>query len=287
MQEKAKSASFALLSKAYEGMWRRGEEYVKKNQVMLTASDIHGARAIARGSAQYEVTLRFVGEGLARRCTCPYFEGRSAQHPPCKHIIAAAIVWDKERNLALPTKDDVTAETIPPPLVSRNDIALLFSDPLNADLETLRMAVEAGSYVKPHARLPSAPHMGGRESDAITLADVKRALKEMERWSDRDSFDPYFCAGEMTAALSEMIRTVRGRLLVTPLMVMVDALLLIQTWNARLMTSLIDDSDGLHEFTEAHLEDLYQHIVSRVQFVGDETSYRSRLEDYTIARGRY
>jgi len=217
LEKDDRSASKVLLPKTYEGIWRRGEEYVTRSKVLLLNSDESGARANVLGTENYEVALRFVGGGLSRRCTCPYFEGRSAQHPPCKHIIAVALVWDKERGIHLPTKDEVLAETIPPPLISKSDIVAIFRDPLHADLEVLRMAIETGMYTKPHSRLPSAPHIGSKDSEALTPAEVKRALSEIERWSHRDGFEPYYCAGEMMAAFCEIVRIARQRLLVTPL----------------------------------------------------------------------
>ncbi len=281
------SASRVLLPKTYEGIWRRGEEYLSRNKVLILEHDDRGVRAIAQGMDRYEVVLRFVGEGLSRRCTCPYFEGRSGGHPPCKHIVGVALAWDKERAVPLPTKDEIIVGTIPPPLVSKNDIATLFRDPLHADLEVLRMAIEAGSSVKPHARLPSSPHLGSKESEPLTCAEVRRALAEIERWSTRDTYEPYFCAGEMMAAFCELLRLGRKRLLVTPLATMVDSLLLCQSWNKKLVLNLIDDSDGLHEFSEAHLEDLYQTIVARASFVGDEAAFRSKLDEYVVGRGAY
>lgn len=281
------SASRALLPKTYEGIWRRGEEYLSRNKVLILQYDERGVRAIAQGTDQYEVVLRFVGEGLSRRCTCPYFEGRSAQHPPCKHIVGVALAWDKERGVSLPTKEEIIEGTIPPPLVSKSDIAAIYRDPLHADLEILRMAIEAGLHVKPHARLPSMPHVGSKESEALGTSEVKRALAEIERWAARDNYEPYYCAGEMMAAFCELLRIARKRLLVTPLATMVDNLLIFQKWNKKLVLELIDDSDGLHDFSEAHLEDLYQTVISRASFVGDEATFRSKLEEYVIDRGEY
>ncbi|PIR46205.1 MAG: hypothetical protein COV07_04535 [Candidatus Vogelbacteria bacterium CG10_big_fil_rev_8_21_14_0_10_45_14] len=283
----SRSASREILPKTYEGIWRRGEEYTLRNKVMLLEHDERGARAVAQGMDKYEVALRFVGTGLSRRCTCPYFEGRSAQHPPCKHIVATALIWDRERGIKLPSKDEVIEATIPPPLVSKNDIATMYRDPLHADLEILRMAVEAGMYVKPHARLPSFPHIASKDSEALSLAEAKRALLEMERWAARESFEPYFCAGEMMAAFCELLRLARKRLLVTPLSVSVDNLLFFQAWNKKLVLNLIDDSDGLHDFSEAHLEDLYQNIVARASYVGDEATFRAKLDEYVVSRGAY
>lgn len=282
-----RSAARVLLPKTYEGIWRRGEEYLARSKVLILQHDDRGVRAIAQGTDQYEVVLRFVGEGLSRRCTCPYFEGRSAQHPPCKHIIGVALAWDKERGIAPPSKDEILEGTIPPPLVSKSDIAALYRDPLRADLEILRMAIEAGLHVKPHARLPSIPHIASKESEALSTSEVKRALAEIERWAARENYESYYCAGEMMAAFCELIRLARKRLLVTPLATMVDNLLLFQKWNKKLVLELIDDSDGLHDFSEAHLEDLYQTIVSRASFVGDEATFRNKLEEYVIERGQY
>ena len=66
-----------------------------------------------------------------------------------------------------------------------------------------------------------------------------------------------------------------------------ENLLLLQKFNKKLVTELIDDSDGLHEFAEAHLEDLYQNIVARASFVGDGATFRNKLDEYVVERGQY
>lgn len=282
-----RSASLAFLDKTFQSMWERGELYLKEGKIILLDFDEKSVRAIAKGTDVYEVSMRFIGENLSRRCSCPYAESRMPQQPPCKHMVGVALLWDKSRGAITPTKEEVETRTVPPPTVTKADINALYRDPLAADLEVLRMAVETSAYVKAHARLPSTPTALITRDEPVTSKEISRITAEMERWAQKTNFDPYFCAGEMVAAFCECIRELVRRIQPTPAMVLADVLLALQKYNRKLILSLIDDSDGLHEFTEAHLDMFYQKIAEKSAGVGPESSVGQKLDEYVLGRGEY
>lgn len=83
------------------------------------------------------------------------------------------------------------------------------------------------------ASASAAPTLVG-EAGPLTLAEIERALKQIARWADHAHFDPYFCAGEMLAG-----------------------------FHRRLITELIDDSEGDRVFSQAHLQALLADLRAR------------------------
>ena len=67
-----KSATDLLLNKTFEVIWRRGEAYANSHKVSLLKRDEKETEAVAQGTKQYAVYLKFAGSGMSRSCTCPY-----------------------------------------------------------------------------------------------------------------------------------------------------------------------------------------------------------------------
>jgi protein involved in ribonucleotide reduction len=257
-----KSACDSLLSKSYEEIWRRGEDYANQKRIKIIKNSDKFLEAIASGSQNYQVHLEFKGNGLSRHCSCPYI----ASHSPraiCKHMVATAIVWDELRGLARPGDEAVAEYTIAPALFSRSDIDDMYNDPLNVDLDMLRILSDEtalGGRPRPHADLPLMPSFSDNQQEPLSLVELNKALKEIEGWSGRRNYDEYFCAGEMVAAFCGMLRVIDFRIAVTPKNIINKIMERLEVFNSKLIEELIDDSNGLHEFTEAHLENLKDSI---------------------------
>ncbi len=248
------SACQFLLYRCETAVWKRGEDYADTGKVEIITSGDKEIIARARGTSVYNVRLVFAGGGISKTCDCPYAAGSSSQHAPCKHMIASAILWDESRGISRPNTETVEEETIPPPVVSRAQLNAIFKDPLNADLDILRVYIdESGRWSRPHAHLPVMPAFVDLVLAPITIEEVKSALSEMNKWTSRRNFDPYFCAGEMVAAFCEVLRCVDKRLAVTPVDIGADILERLIAFNQKLMTEKLDTSDGVHVFSEEHL----------------------------------
>jgi hypothetical protein len=109
----------------------------------------------------------------------------------------------------------------------------------------------------------------------------------MERWTNRKTYDPYFCAGEMIAAFCEVLRIMKTRLAVTSPLVAASVLRAAQQFHYTLVTSLIDDSDGHWQITEAHLQEMFELLQEtpvprheRKDFVHKLQEFRDHQDDY-------
>lgn len=205
--------------------------------------------ALAFGTDTYEVHLEFRGGGISRKCTCPVSDF-------CKHMVAVAIIWDKNRDIKLPDKNQVERQTIPPPLITFSDLKKAYKNPLKANLDVIRIAAdELLSSSRNHAKLPKVPRNITDEKEFSKIL-VKKSISEIRSWSRRSNFDYYFCAGEVTAAFCEMCRIIRERWGNVDTMVKNEIIELLDIFRDEIVYEIIDDSDGLHEFLDAHIEAL-------------------------------
>jgi SWIM zinc finger len=280
------SAAHAMLEKTAIEVWRRGEAYVDGGKVSVVQWNDRGIEATVAGTSSYQVSLRQAANGFTRRCDCPYAGGSSSK-VICKHLVAVALAWDARRGLPRPTAQEVEQLIIPTPEISRRQINALFADPLHADLDVLRAAVEAGSWVREHSRLPNAPRLKSDPARPISISELRRAFGTIQRWTNRSLYDLYFCAGEMMAAFCEVLRIIRARIRVTPAPVAAEALVVAQRFHRTLVLELIDDSDGLHIFGEAHLDDLFAAIKGRAVPPNQRVIVQKRLKAFVTGRGNY
>ncbi|MEE9238977.1 MAG: SWIM zinc finger family protein [Thermodesulfobacteriota bacterium] len=283
-----RSATDLLIHRTYEEIWKRGEKYANSGKVKISKSDDREAKAIVIGTNYYNVSLKFSSGGISKQCNCPYYEGGTSRSVPCKHIIALAIVWDESRGIKRPSKKEVEFNVIPPPFVTRSQIQAMYKNPINADLETLRIAAEErGSWSRPHARLPNMPRFSSDNQKPLSLRKIKTAFTQIEKWTDRRNYDYYFCAGEMVAAFCEIMRIVSKRILVTPPIVSAKILWEAQKFHYVLLMELVDDSDGLSVFTEAHLENVYKKLKKIQVPDQDRAAFDKKLKEFTEHRDDY
>lgn len=275
------SACDLLLYRTYFETWQRGEAYADEGRVKILRSSERLVEALVEGTETYEVKLEFRSGGISRSCSCPVGDF-------CKHMVAVAIVWDELRGLKRPDPGEIGNVSVPPPLVSYSDVSKAFRNPLKADLDIIRLASsELGNWSRPHARLPSMPHFNADEKNPLTVGEMKKAFQSIAGWSNRSRYDFYFCAGEMVAAFCEVMRMVKKRLAATPPLVAAEILREAQKFHYELIMELIDDSDGLHEFTEAHLEDIYQKLKKSEVSDKERETFEDKLEEFDDHRDDY
>jgi len=282
-----KSATKMLLNRTHQEIWHRGESYADKDLVGIVNDTDKKVQAVVKGTKEYDIILRFSPRKILINCTCPYFKKNGHI---CKHIVAVAIVWDEKRGISRPSLDVVERGTVPPSGFSRKDINRLFSKPLKADLDELRILPEVtalGGYVRPHSKLPKEPKIISDASNPLTTKELQNCYSQIKKWSHRQAYDPYFCSGEMVAAFCAMLRIIRKRLPVTPALVAVELLLSIQQFNITLVTELVDDSQGLHRFSEAHLDDIYDYLKTLSIDKGEQNQFEAFLTQFEEIRGVY
>jgi hypothetical protein len=244
-----KSACDLMLYRTPMEVWHRGEALADIRRFNIVEQTEQSVEAEYEGSALYQLTLGFRSGGLNRRCSCPY------QGDFCKHLVALAIVWDRSRGLEPPTQAEVEHDAVPSPLVTPRQVDALHAKPLKADLGILRIAAsEMGSWSRPHTHLPDKPQSVSLDH-VLTTDEIVGIGHELDRWTRRRGYDPYFCAGEMVAAYCE---TIRAMFEYKPADARQAAaiLLALERLHKVLVLELIDDSNGEHVFGEAHIEEL-------------------------------
>jgi len=238
-----------LLDRTEEVIWHRGEAYADQSRVQIVNHDEKGIEAVVAGKKNYRVIIKYAANGIQKECDCPY-----AAQGICKHIVAAAIVWDEFRGYRRPNPEDVHAATIQPSPISRHQLSRCFAAPLNADLDIIRIAVDHfGFRHKPHAVLPKCPVIESREEAPLSLLEVKAVMQEMASWTKRSQYHRYLCAGEMAAALSEALDVIYQRLPATLAGEAVEIMLFCLKWYYTKFSRIIDDSDGVWIFPKARI----------------------------------
>jgi hypothetical protein len=251
-----KSATDLLLHQTDSRIWQRGEDYADMNKVAIYEFNDRGVSAVVAGTEAYRVSINVAGSGMSRVCSCPYFETHGEF---CKHIVAVAIQWDRQRGLPIPTQGEVEDYAIHRPSVSRRDIDRLYDDPMNADLDLLRRVPDLtalGGRPRKHAKLPVRPKKLLDTTDALTPNELRKCFTEIRSWTRRSTYDPYFCAGEMVAAFCEVLLIVKKRLPSTAPETVTDVFSIISDFYNHLVVELIDDSQGHRAVAVAYLEEL-------------------------------
>jgi hypothetical protein len=277
-----------LMKKVGREIWRRGEQYASSDRVEITSHDDKQILAVVRGTDRYKVSIKFAPNGICQLCDCPYFTG---QGYVCKHIVAVAIVWDRKRGISPPADQMVETATVPPPRVTGRDITAMHRKPLGVDLEKLRMLADEtalGGRGRPHSELPHMPKKLITGADVpLSAGEIRACLTEIRSWSRRKSFDPYFCAGEMVAALCELLRLVVIRLPVSNKAEAVQILMNLQKFNREMVMEMIDDSQANRVFSEAHLDDLHDRLKGIDRDDPDYELVHRQLKVYETNRGEY
>lgn len=273
------SACERLLKRATEKVWHRGEAYADEGKIQVSEMDTKVIKAVAKGTQDYNLKLVMKKTNVDTSCTCP-FRGYGV----CKHVVAAAIVWDEKRGIKRPGPRDLIKFCMPEPDNSgRVKLKQMDKNPLDADLNNLRQFYKlAGLWSRPHAKLPDMPTMDINPKEPLTMQEVEKALKQIVKWSTRSAYDHYFCCGEMIAAFCEVIKVIKSRLPATDAVLSIDILLYAQQFHNREFLQSIDDSEGQRSVSEAYLDDLYKAVAARQ--TGD---MKTKLEEFGNNKGNY
>ena len=242
-----RSASAELLWSCARDLWARGERYADEGRVTVEKNLESEIEASVQGAITYPVRLRYGRKHLNAVCGCP------SREYPCKHMIAAAIVWDESRGLARP---DVSALPTGSERVSRAAIRAAYRRPLDVDTTLLRKFADSGSWTRPHSRLPIMPRFDVGSGMPLDLSEFRKACLEIRSWTRRKTYDPYFCAGEMVAAFVHVLRAVRARVPASDRNIAEKIYRLAKSFDHKLGHELIDDSEANRLFSGAQIEAL-------------------------------
>ncbi|MEK7185536.1 MAG: SWIM zinc finger family protein [Patescibacteria group bacterium] len=250
-----------ILSETYQEIYGRGLEYYKKDRSKILSTTNNSCSAIVKGTDTYTVQLGFRKIGSPKYdCSCQYMVSQTRNKNPCKHIIATSLAWDVMRKVSIPDQDSVGSLSIAPSEISHKDLQIAYGNPLQADLKVIRIAAdELGTWSRPHARLPDIPKVC--KEKIVSMSGIKNGLAEIRLWSHKSTYDLYFCAGEMVAAFCELVRWAKSHIVEVEINEKVEIIELITHFHKELIFELIDDSEGLHIFTEAHADDLIETIM--------------------------
>jgi len=259
-------------------IYYRGFELASANKIEIQEIGNNFCRALAKGTDSYEVSLGFSRVGSPKySCTCPYFTQNKSL---CKHIIGTALVWDRSRGVPDPDEDTIKTLTIPEPDFTSKDINAAYKNPLNANLDVLR--VDPTGWMRSHARLPEKPSICNLSN--CNVKSVKNGISELKSWTRKYNYDLYFCAGEMMAGFCELIRWVKIHSLKLSSDDLLLAIKFMADFHHELILERIDDSDGLHIYSEAHLYDLINSLVRNTQLSPQQTqeikNIKLKIEDY-------
>ncbi len=280
----ATSACSKLINQTTQEIWRRGEEYVGDGLVSMVEFNDKRAVGIVTGTKTYGVDLAFSGGGLSKMCDCPYFTKYGAV---CKHLVALALAWDGVRGISPPPVHVVDVMPTQPRRRSQTAIDRMYGSPLEASLDDLRALAEEtalGGRGRPHSKLPEVPKHLPPSPTPPTVKEIGKSFSEIKSWSRRKTYDPYFCSGEMVAAYCETIRRIDPMLDSMDLEEAVEFLYEVEAFNRTLITELIDDSLGLHVFSIAYVDALYERLCERMNREGASPGLKRQLDDYRETR---
>jgi len=172
-------------------------------------------------------------------------------------MVATAIVWDQKRDRPVPknalVEERVEQATDP---VSRSRIRSLYASPADADLDTLRKLADqtgfGGRRQDTHATLPDRPHLADTDTP-VTPEEIASALDAIVGWTRRQGYDRYYCASEIAAAFSAVVKNIADRISSSDPEDVIAALSVCVCWLYDDFYLIIDDSDGVHVFPMARI----------------------------------
>ncbi|MDO8474482.1 MAG: SWIM zinc finger family protein [bacterium] len=193
----SQSLSRYILENTTERIFERGVAYAREGRVRDLQVSNKKLSAIVTGSQPYEVQFKEGPKYMKGSCTCPY----ALNEDYCKHVVALAIFWDSQRNIALPSEGEREKLCLRVEDGFSKKLDALYRDPLHADLQVLAEAADMGSWVRPHAKIRIYSPLA-EIAHPVSLDEVRVAFQGIKRIARRSLYDSYFCAGEISALLS-------------------------------------------------------------------------------------
>lgn len=196
------SYSKIVLESVTKTVFERGMEYFKEGKVFNLKIEETRTEADVEGTKQdYFVEMEYDSKGFMGDCDCPYMENNHNDY--CKHIVAVAIARDTKFGLPLPSKEELENLTIEEFPHLGKKLSEAFKNPLNADLNAIARATDFSSWVRPHAKIDVISFIPTGE--LITPVLVKKAFRKINSLRNKYKYDPYFCAGEITAVSAKTL----------------------------------------------------------------------------------
>ena len=268
----SQSLSRYILSNTTEDVFWRGVEYEKEGRVRNFQEEKKRLAAMVAGSQHYQAEFRQGPKYVKGYCTCPY----ALNEDYCKHVVALAVYWDLQRKMDLPDEQEVQDSCVEIEYGFGKKVEAMYRDPLHADLEFLARASYEGSWVRAHANIallssiPSVPA-------PVSLKEVRAGLQKIARVQRRSTYDPYFCAGEVSALLALAYDAVLKR---TENMGKEEYLSLLAEcivfyYNTYL--SMIDGSDGVWQIPLARIQAMFGDMESHGASKEEQEKLRAYL----------
>ncbi|MBI1971300.1 MAG: SWIM zinc finger family protein [Candidatus Wildermuthbacteria bacterium] len=266
------SLSKYILSNTAEQIFLRGVEYAKQDRIHNLELHAKKLRAFVQGSERYEVEFRQGPKYAKGSCTCPY----ALNEDYCKHVVALAVAWDLENGVNLPSKEELAASCLKIDYGFGNKIEAIYRDPLHADLQLLAEASDYGSWTRPHAKI--ALHFPlGQGAQAISFKELRAGLKKIARLESRAGYDPYFCAGEVSALLSLAFDSVIQRAANVSLEEYLALLKECILFYYNTYLPMIDGSDGVWQIPFARIQLMFGDLERRGAAKEEQNALKAML----------
>jgi hypothetical protein len=264
-----------LLSNTLADVWKRGEEYYKRGIVSIDEYEEFKCKGQIKHERNYKVSITIGPKHVTGKCTCPY---RGDGY--CKHIAALGMLWDEKRGFKKPSK--IQVKEIAPEKQERISMAMMNKNPLAVNLKLLRNSAGVpGGWTRPHAELPNAPYeLIDNAKLELDIEEINAAFQDLTSWTRKGKYDLYFCAGEMIAGFCETIKIVKKRLAVSPPPICAEVLLRAGKFYIKLLTKLIDSSDGTWEIAKAYLEDFEQAVKALKPDENDKEEFNKFINKF-------
>ena len=254
----SQSLSRYILGNTAERIFERGVAYANEGRVRSLQVSNKRLSALVTGSQSYEVQFREGPKYIKGSCTCPY----ALNEDYCKHVAALAVYWDSKRNISLPSKEERKKLCLRVEDGFSKKMEALYRDPLHADLQLLAEATDMGSWVRPHAKIRIHSPLADIPRP-VSLKEVRAAFQSIKRIGARSLYDPYFCAGEVSALLSlaydVILKRLGGVSKEEYLAILAECIVFYYTS----YLEMIDGSDGVWQIPFARVQLMFGELQNR------------------------
>ncbi|KKQ90066.1 MAG: hypothetical protein UT11_C0013G0010 [Berkelbacteria bacterium GW2011_GWA2_38_9] len=250
-----------ILDNTTEDIFWRGVDYVNKNKVDRIEESEKIISTTIIGSNEYLVEFRQGLKYLKGHCSCPY---ASMNEDYCKHIVALALAWDEKKGISPPDQKEVEKNCLQINYDFGKKVDQMFSDPLNADLKFLAIASDYVTSARPHAKIPIKTTITNAKEE-LSLKKVQLGLQKIENLTNNRNYDPYFCAGEISAVFCLTLDSIINKLTTVPKGFQIKIIIECTVFYYNQYLQIIDSSDGIHQIPFARLQKMANDYISRDQ----------------------
>ena len=250
-----------ILDNTTEDIFWRGVDYVNKNKVNRIEESEKIISTTIIGSNEYLVEFRQGLKYLKGHCSCPY---ASMNEDYCKHIVALALAWDEKKGISPPDQKEVEKNCLQINYDFGKKVDQMFSDPLNADLKFLAIASDYVTSARPHAKIPIKTTITNAKEE-LSLRKAQLGLQKIENLTNNRNYDPYFCAGEISAVFCLTLDSIINKLTTVPKGFQIKIIIECTVFYYNQYLQIIDSSDGIHQIPFARLQKMANDYISRDQ----------------------